>query len=89
MENIYTKNNKSNVLKKAITFGLTTFLVVTAIITTQIPGATSNTTNVEWDVTLDFRETSGKIDYVVFGEASDANDGPPHDSYDEIGRAHV
>lgn len=82
MEYIHTKNNRLNALKKLITLGLIILLVLTTIITTQIPGATSNTTNVEWDVTLDFRETSGKIDYVVFGEAPDANDGSPHDSYD-------
>ena len=37
---------------------------------------------VEWDVTLNFDETGGKKDSVVFGEAPDANDGPPADSYD-------
>jgi len=37
---------------------------------------------IEWDVTLNITETSGKYDYVVFGEAPDANDGPPHDDYD-------
>ena len=35
-----------------------------------------------WSVTLDFNEDSGKNDNVVFGEASTANDGQPHDSYD-------
>ena len=37
---------------------------------------------IEWIVTLNFKEDSGKLDYVVFGEASDANDGDPPDSYD-------
>ena len=36
-----------------------------------------------WDVTLNFNESGGRIDYVVFGEAPDANDGPPADSYDQ------
>jgi VCBS repeat-containing protein len=35
-----------------------------------------------WDVTLNFNETGGKTDYAFFGEAPDANDGPPVDSYD-------
>jgi len=37
---------------------------------------------VKWDITLNFIEDGGKNDYVVFGEASDANDVPPYDSYD-------
>jgi len=36
-----------------------------------------------WSVTLDFNEPGGKSDYLVFGEADDANDGPLTDSYDE------
>jgi len=35
-----------------------------------------------WDVNLIFTEPGGNSDYAVFGEASDANDGPPADSYD-------
>jgi VCBS repeat-containing protein len=35
-----------------------------------------------WEVTLHFNETSGKNDYVIIGEATDATDGPPHDDYD-------
>ena len=37
---------------------------------------------ITWDVQLNFSETSGKTDYVVFGEAPDARDGPPADTYD-------
>jgi hypothetical protein len=39
--------------------------------------------SITWDVQLNFNEPGGAFDYVVFGEAPDANDGPPHDSYDE------
>jgi len=47
-------------------------------------GTTSfGTRDIVWSVTLHFDELSGKIDQVVFGEASDANDGPPPDIYDE------
>ena len=51
---------------------------------TKIQDAINDTNNdIEWSVTLNFNETDGKTDYVVFGEAPDANDGPPVDSYDE------
>jgi len=35
----------------------------------------------QWNVTLNFNESGGNIDRVVFGEAPDANDGPPADIY--------
>jgi hypothetical protein len=35
-----------------------------------------------WDATINFNEPGGKNDYVVFGEADDATDGPPHDALD-------
>jgi PKD repeat protein len=37
---------------------------------------------IAWNVTLHFTNTGGQHDYVVFGEATDANDGPPADTYD-------
>jgi len=37
---------------------------------------------IQWDVSLNFVETDGSNDYAAFGEAPDANDGPPYDSYD-------
>lgn len=39
-------------------------------------------TGIIWDVRLNVSETHGRGDYVVFGEAPDAHDGPPPDSYD-------
>jgi len=39
-------------------------------------------TSIQWDATINFAETSGKSDWVIFGEATDANDGPPADIYD-------
>ena len=39
---------------------------------------------ITWDVRMNFSETGGKTDYVYFGEAPDANDGPPADSYDVV-----
>ncbi|EMR74915.1 hypothetical protein MBGDF03_01080 [Thermoplasmatales archaeon SCGC AB-540-F20] len=51
---------------------------------TKIQDAINDINNdIEWSVTLNFNETDGKTDYVVFGEGPDANDGPPVDSYDE------
>jgi hypothetical protein len=38
--------------------------------------------SITWDATITFSNTGGQNDYVVFGEAPDANDGPPADSYD-------
>jgi PKD repeat protein len=37
----------------------------------------------DWEVTLIFNETDGSSDYCILGEATDANDGPPSDIYDE------
>ncbi len=39
--------------------------------------------SIAWDVKLTLTETGGRLDYVVFGEAPDANDGPPVDDYDQ------
>jgi len=35
-----------------------------------------------WDVVMNFNNSGGLGDYVTFGEAPDANDGPPVDAYD-------
>ncbi|HVP99900.1 MAG TPA: Ig-like domain-containing protein, partial [Candidatus Thermoplasmatota archaeon] len=37
---------------------------------------------ITWDVAIQCSNTGGQNDYVIFGEAPDANDGPPPDSYD-------
>jgi hypothetical protein len=37
---------------------------------------------IQWDVRINFSETAGGNDYIYFGEAPDANDGPPADTYD-------
>jgi len=37
-----------------------------------------------WDVALIFNEPGGAYDYTIFGEAPDANDGPPADAYDTV-----
>jgi hypothetical protein len=39
-------------------------------------------TSISWDVTMNFNNPGGQTDNVVFGEAPDAHDGPPADTYD-------
>jgi len=39
---------------------------------------------ITWDVTIHCSNPGGQNDYVTFGEAPDANDGPPPDSYDVV-----
>lgn len=71
-------------LKKIVAYGLIMFLSIASIMVTQIyaPVALAEDNLAEWDVTLNFNESSGRHDYVIFGEASDAADGP--DDYDLI-----
>ncbi|MCK4820467.1 hypothetical protein KA005_32180, partial [bacterium] len=38
--------------------------------------------DIVWDAVLSFNEPGGASDTAFFGEAPDANDGPPHDGYD-------
>ena len=38
--------------------------------------------SITWDKRMNFSETGGTTDYVKFGEAPDARDGPPADTYD-------
>jgi len=40
-----------------------------------------------WSMMLNFSETSGKNDYVIFGEIHDANDGEPPDIYYDVPKA--
>ncbi len=37
-----------------------------------------------WDVSLSFNEPGSAYDTTIFGEAPDANDGPPADAYDTV-----
>ncbi|GAH49149.1 unnamed protein product, partial [marine sediment metagenome] len=71
---------------------LNTIISVAVAMSLLLPGAVAVTNNgtrtissdlgIIWDVTLNFVEPSGMNDYVIFGEATDANDGEPPDSYD-------
>ncbi len=57
-------------------------LLVASVFTSNTCTLHAEKTNITWESTLYCNESSGTIDYVVFGEAPDANDGPPADTYD-------
>jgi len=80
MKNINKKNNNPSILKKTVVFGILTLFTISAIMASENIKAAEN---VEWDVKLTFSEPGSAEDYVVFGEATDAYDGLPVDSYDE------
>jgi hypothetical protein len=86
---------KSNILHriltvKAIVFTLTMILICTTFSTANIQNISSKTTlqNMEkdiiWDVSINCNNSGGQTDYTVFGEAPDAHDGPPADTYDVV-----
>jgi len=58
------------------------FSVVNTQDSTTITALKNHGRSIIWDVTLTFNEPGGGYDYTVFGEAPDAHDGPPADSYD-------
>ncbi len=60
-----------------VMFSLLTAIMIPYIIT--IPAAD---TTISWECILYCNETSGSIDSFTIGEAPDAHDGPPADSYD-------
>jgi len=65
-----------------------TTITVAVVLAFLLPGsavfANNESGSTSWSVTLNFNEPGGKMDYVVFGEASDANDGVPVDSHDVL-----
>ena len=67
----------NNSFHKSIVFAVAALFVLS--IGSAIGITFQNTENsqrdIEWDVTLNFTETSGKNDYIIFGEALDASDG--------------
>ena len=81
MKNSGKINYDYHLCKAIVVVGIT-MLCIASVYTPLDFSATGASTDVAWDVTLNFTETDGKYDYVIFGEAPDANDGPPVDSYD-------
>jgi PKD repeat protein len=67
--------------KILLVFGVIS-LLLTYICTPYTSTIQAQERNISWECPLYCNETSGKIDYVVFGEAPDANDGLPADDYD-------
>jgi len=70
-----------NVMKKTVALDLIMILLAAAIIVTQIPIHAQDIPG-EWEVILNFTEPDGATTNAYFGEAPDANDGPPVDAYD-------
>ncbi|UCD13498.1 MAG: PKD domain-containing protein [Thermoplasmatales archaeon] len=79
MKNINKKDNNPKLLKKTAAFGIILLFTINAIMASENTKATDG---VVWDVKLNFKEPGAASDYVVFGETTNANDGPPVDSYD-------
>ncbi|MBE3140210.1 MAG: hypothetical protein IMZ53_06475, partial [Thermoplasmata archaeon] len=73
---------------KVVVLAIAMILMVTAFSAANIQNPESITTlkkqgrSITWDVTMNFINPGGQNDYTVFGEAPDANDGPPADIYD-------
>ncbi len=67
--------------KRLVIFGII-FSLLAAIITPNISTIQADDTTISWECLLYCNETSGSIDSVAIGEASDARDGPPVDRDD-------
>jgi hypothetical protein len=80
----------SNCTVKINVIVLVFLLLCTVLSAGYVESTTSNRVmsiggkNIVWDATMTFNNSGGQNDYVVFGEAPDANDGPPADSYDIV-----
>ncbi len=60
------------------------FFIITIIVAPYGNLIQADDTSISWECTLYCNETSGIIDSATFGEAPDASDGPPADSYDVV-----
>ncbi len=69
-------------MKKKLLITGVLFLLLTLIITPNIGRVSVQASSISWECLITCSETNGCIDTVIFGEAADANDGPPADSYD-------
>jgi len=59
-------------------------LLLAYVITSSTCTIQAEETTITWESTLFCNESSGLRDYAVFGEAPDAHDGPPPDTYDVV-----
>ena len=78
------KKNRLSPIKNIFVFGIILILLISAANSLQIDtkATTLEPREVEWDVIINFDEPGGESDYLIFGEAPDAYDGPPEDDYD-------
>ena len=83
---IFKDNSINKILVCAIIllFVITSFSAAHPQNPTTITTTDDQTRSIVWDVTVNFNEPGGAYDYTVFGEATDAHDGPPADSYDTV-----
>jgi hypothetical protein len=81
---------RSSMVKRIVPFSLVLILIGASGSTISIPLVPSQNTfstihkNIIWNVTIHCSNSGGQNDYGVFGEAPDANDGPPADDYDVV-----
>jgi hypothetical protein len=81
---------KDNFINKILVLPIILIFLITSFSAAQPQNPTTITTtddqmrSIVWDVTVNFNELGGAYDYTVFGEATDANDGPPVDAYDVL-----
>jgi hypothetical protein len=59
-------------------------LLLTSVLTLHTSTAQAEKADITWECTVYCNESGGKTDYVVFGEATDAHDGPPPDDHDVV-----
>jgi len=66
-----------------IVFGAT-FLILGSLCSSLLPTTQADDLGITWSCSITLNETAGFTDYVVIGEAADAHDGPPPDSFDVV-----
>ena len=78
------KKIRGHSMRKIITLSTMIILLAGAIFTSPFLALPSNGDSVIWNASIFVSETNELSDSVEFGEASDAIDGPPVDSYDTL-----
>ncbi len=68
-------------MNKTTAYGVVLLISLCIFANIKYTIAEKNTTD-DWSVKLEFTDPTDVYDYVIFGERSDANNGPPDDSYD-------
>ena len=79
-----TSLNKILVLPIILLFLITSFGAAQPQNPTMITTTDDQTRSIVWDVTVNYTELGGAYDFTMFGEATDAHDGPPADTYDMV-----